>query len=202
MLLQIRARSARDDQAGEPARDAVDSLLDCHARIRGFHAMALRLGEVERAAEAEIGDAASRIERYFTVALPLHVEDEERSLLPRLLGLDPSLDQAVFAMRDEHRAIEAGLARVVELCALFTRSPSLHAERRRELLEAAHALDEHWDRHLGGEEALIFPAMRARLSPDEMAAIAGEMRDRRRDGEAATAFDSIAPRGEGTLTRE
>ena len=46
------------------------------------------------AAEPRVGvlEASRRCERYFSEALPLHVEDEEQSLLPRRRGRTPELD--------------------------------------------------------------------------------------------------------------
>lgn len=184
MLLRIRDRKQGPDEAEARPRDAVDLLLDCHARIRSFHGLALKLADTASPTPDEITGAATSVVRYFTLALPLHVDDEERSILPRLLGRDPALDQALEAMRAEHRDIESGLAQVVTLCAQLRDAPARHAELREALARAAHALDGAWLRHLGGEEALVFPAMRARLDAEAMRAILTEMRARR-DGAPA-----------------
>ncbi len=175
MLLRIRAR---DDDERRP-RDAVDLLLDCHARIRSFHALAVKLGEAESPTHAEIIEAAGGVIRYFTLALPLHVEDEETSILPRLTGLDPALDQALSTMRAEHRDIESGLQIVVDHCAQLRAEPARHGELRATLADAAHALDAAWFAHLGAEERVVFPAMRERLDAEAMTAILAEMRARR-----------------------
>jgi iron-sulfur cluster repair protein YtfE (RIC family) len=179
VLLRIRDRKQGPEEPDERPRDAVDLLLDCHARIRSFHGLAVKLADTASPTPDEITGAAASVIRYFTLALPLHVDDEERSILPRLRGRDPALDQALEAMRAEHRDIESGLAQVVHLCAQLRDAPARHAELRGALSRAAHALDGAWLRHLGAEEALVFPAMRALLDADAMRAILAEMRGRR-----------------------
>src|SRR6185503_9035331 len=78
------------------------SLLDCHERIRRFTALALELGRVAPpgAPEAleQIREAAAGVPRYFTVALPLHSADEEQSVEPRLVALDPALGETFARM--------------------------------------------------------------------------------------------------------
>ncbi len=79
---------------GKPAAagDAVGLLLECHERIRSFLALARRIAEVGPSAPGTVPEAAARVRRYFTEALPLHARDEEESILPRLRGLDPTVD--------------------------------------------------------------------------------------------------------------
>ena len=64
---------------GKPAApgDAVDLLLECHQRIRAFLDLADRLGPPGPDPAQAVADAAARVHRYFTLALPLHARDEE-----------------------------------------------------------------------------------------------------------------------------
>jgi len=79
-MLQILGASTHDPATGGPA----DLLLACHVCIRAFTALAGRLASADPAPDAEVAAAAQRVHRYHFVALPLHQEDEERSIAPRL----------------------------------------------------------------------------------------------------------------------
>src|SRR4051812_25565021 len=91
-------------QIGSPKEppDIVDILLECHERIRSFTGLARRLASTHGLSEEEVRDAAARVTRYFSEALPLHVADEEQSILPRLSGRSPELDAALNGMQREH----------------------------------------------------------------------------------------------------
>jgi iron-sulfur cluster repair protein YtfE (RIC family) len=166
---------------GKPrqAQDVVDLLLECHERIRGFTALARRLGGAAGVADAEVADAAAKVRRYFVEALPLHAADEEESLLPRLRGRDPAVDRELEAMHREHDEHQAILGRVVALCDALAADPSRHRELGPALAEAAGALERHFEAHLAREEEVIFPAVRRELGDSERARIAEELRARR-----------------------
>src|SRR5512138_2428637 len=100
-----------------PGGDVVDALLDCHQRIREFTSLAVRLAGARGLPDEEIRDAAARVHRYFSVALPLHARDEEESLLPRLEGLDPDVDRELAEMMREHAEHGDPTDRVVAACA-------------------------------------------------------------------------------------
>src|SRR5262245_13477398 len=82
--------------------DLVDLLLDCHRRIRRFASTARHLADADAVTDAEAREASAATARYFTVALPLHVRDEEDSIVPRLLGRDPQVDAALREMSRQH----------------------------------------------------------------------------------------------------
>jgi iron-sulfur cluster repair protein YtfE (RIC family) len=157
----------------------VDLLLECHERIRFFLAMARRLAEARGAAPEEIAGTAGRVHRYFTQALPLHAEDEERSILPRLRGLDAEVDRELAAMEREHAEHEGPLGALVGACAALAEAPGRHAALAPDVGAATAELERHFDAHLAREERVIFPALRRLLSPDADAAIVGEIRARR-----------------------
>lgn len=172
---------------GRPAAagDAVDLLLECHGRIRHFLAMARRIGEAPVGDVAEVADAAGRVVRYFTQALPLHARDEEDSILPRLRGRDPALDRALADMAREHGEHEPPLAALVAACAAVARDPARHAALAGDVLAPTAELERHFAGHLAREEEVVFPAMRRLLSPADDAAIVAEIRRRRGVGELA-----------------
>jgi len=168
-------------QPGKPAAptDAVELLLECHGRIRDFVALARRLGEAHGVAPDAIADAAFRVHRYFTLALPLHARDEEDSVLPRLRGRDPAVDTELATMVREHREHERPLGALVEACAYLARDPGRHGELASTVNRAAGELDRHFVAHLAREEAVIFPALRQVLGRDADAAVVKEIRLRR-----------------------
>ena len=174
---------------GKPAApaDSVDLLLECHGRIRTFLALARRLGEARGAAPADVAEAALRVERYFTQALPLHAQDEEESVAPRLRGRDRRVDAELEAMVREHREHERPLGVLLGGCASLARDPGRHAELAAMVERAAAELERHFAAHLAREEEVIFPAMRRLLDRTGDAGIVKEIRLRRRRGAAADA---------------
>jgi iron-sulfur cluster repair protein YtfE (RIC family) len=160
----------------KPAVDETPAglVLDCHARIRSFSGLAVTLATAA-APDAEIADAAARVHRYFTQALPLHVADEEQSLAPRLRRYAPEAMAALTDMEREHRDHESALAGLIAAWASIADDPG----RRAASADAAAHLRAELERHLAAEERLVVPAL-ARLPADEQHAILDEMRARRR----------------------
>ncbi len=174
-----------------PARgDAVDLLLECHDRIRSFLALARRVAEAGPAERDAIPEAATRVHRYFTQALPLHARDEEDSILPRLRGRDPEVDRALEDMAREHAEHEPPLARLTGACEALARAPDRHAALAPTIAAATGELEAHFAGHLRREEEVIFPAMRRLLDRAEDAAIVRELRARRGVVDRA---ESVAP---------
>lgn len=162
-----------------PAEDLISLLLECHGRIRSFTDLAARLAEGGGAAPAEVAEAAERVRRYFTEALPLHARDEEESILPRLAGRDRQLDAALVAMHHEHAEHEPALERLVVLCAQLAAAPERHAELAPALASVAAALREMFDRHLAREESTVFPAVERYVDDEGRRQIVRELRARR-----------------------
>src|SRR4051812_19767490 len=80
-------------------------VLACHERMRAFLTLAARVAAGD-APGPDIAEAASRLHRYFTVSLPLHVADEEQSIEPRLLAHVPALAAPIARMHDEHASTQ------------------------------------------------------------------------------------------------
>ena len=169
---------------GKPAApgDAVDLLLECHARIRDFLALARRLGEAGQPSPEAVADAAVRVHRYFTLALPLHARDEEESIAPRLRGREPALDAELDAMVREHVEHERPLGLLAAACAELARDPGRHAELAGVLTQATAELVRHFGEHLAREEDVILPAVRRLLDGATDAVIVKEIRLRRHQG--------------------
>lgn len=159
--------------------DVVALLLACHERIRSFVAIA-RLAATREASDEEVVQALARVERYFEEALPLHVADEEESLVPRLRGRDRELEEALEAMRAQHAEHDAALVALLGASASLRERPR-DEERRRALAAAAERLEAAFAEHLALEERVVFPAIRRLLSPEVQREVVRELRARRRE---------------------
>jgi iron-sulfur cluster repair protein YtfE (RIC family) len=173
--------------APRPSEGIVELLLECHARIRSFSDLAVRLGEAPAPSPAEVADAAARVRRYFAEALPLHARDEEESVLPRLRGRDPAVDAELLAMAREHAEHEAPVAALTGACDEIARDPTRAPALLRGVGRAAAELERHFAAHLRREESVIFPALRRLLDPAADAEIVREIRARRGAGSIPTA---------------
>jgi hemerythrin-like domain-containing protein len=169
---------------GESARkrldgDVVALLLDCHERIRRFSGLATHLSSADRPA-AEIREAAEELHRYFTLAFPLHVVDEEQSLRPRLLRhpLEPDVASALETMSAEHVTGETLLEPLVAAWGELARHPS-RDDIRAATLGGANRFRALLLDHLAVEESTLFPVIAERFSPAEVSDVLREMRLRR-----------------------
>ncbi len=189
MLLTIGQAPAGASPGAEDA-GPVALLLACHARIRDFGALARRIAGAVDAPASHVGDAARDLHRYHTLALPLHQADEDLTVRPRLeaAASAPEVRAALARMGDEHVALELVLAELCPLWATLRDDPTRLPELAPRLIAPTDALIALWDQHLAPEEALIFPALAAVLSPAENAAIAAEIRARRDAERAAGGF--------------
>jgi len=162
----------------QQSEDLVDLLLACHGRIRMFLELAIAIGERADASEDDVVDGTSRVQRYFSQALPLHVEDEEQGVLPRLQGRSSEVDAAIERMCEEHDRHVAPLRRLLALCGSLCAAPR-DAVARTEITDAGRQLLAEVEPHLEAEERIVFPAIRALLTLEEQRAIVQELRRRR-----------------------
>lgn len=145
--------------------DPLALLQACHGRIRNFLATARRIAEAESAPEQDVREAATAVRRYFHVALPLHVLDEDESVEPRLrraeAGVGADLDAALTRMTAEHREMDPMLERLVALCDELRDEPSRLPSVRGELRAVLDGVEPLMARHLESEERWMFPAVAA-----------------------------------------
>lgn len=156
----------------------VGLLLECHERIRSFGAIAEAIGRQREASPDELREACARCRRYFAEALPLHVADEEESILPRLRGKDTVLDAALGTMQAQHEQHAPVLSQLLDELDRVHGDPGDEAARAR-LGELASGLKKDFETHLANEEDVIFPKLAALLSPAEQDTIIAELRERR-----------------------
>jgi iron-sulfur cluster repair protein YtfE (RIC family) len=168
-------KSLRKVERTEPSLVAL--LSECHQRIRHFIRLA---GEIAARTEApleQVVQACEDVKRYFSIAFPLHVADEEQSVLPRLHPRCPQLEQALNDMPRQH------LEHAPKLQGLLARLDAVRATPRDSRLRAelgslAAELEQELSAHLALEEDLIFPAL-AQLETGVQEQIVAELRARR-----------------------
>ena len=155
--------------------ELLDLFSACHERIRrtlrGLAALSTEEGRHDPRAPA----TAVACARYLRVGLPLHAQDEDLSLAPRLrelLELDPATLELLDELEDEHDAIETEMPAVLApLDAIAAGQPALVLPERLDALLQAH---------LKKEESEIFPWVR-QLPIEAQEAIIRELRHRRTD---------------------
>jgi iron-sulfur cluster repair protein YtfE (RIC family) len=179
MIIQLRFKPA--ESAPE---NAFQLLLDCHARIREFSIIALRLARQVDARPHERSEAATALVRYFTEALPRHVADEDQSLAPRLLqaGMSPKGIEALLEMTRQHADIEVLLRTLVPIWNDLAAAPERHPALEPELTRNSERLAAQLESHVFLEEQSLFPEARTLLTPEEALAVLAEMRARRAPG--------------------
>ncbi len=165
--------------SSKESSDVVGLLLACHERIRFFVDLARRLAEAQDASLEEVRAAAARVVRYFSESLPLHVEDEEESILPRLSGREPALDGALETMQREHQEHEPQLRLLVQLCQSIEAHPERFRESRESLKQVAADLERHFHAHLDVEERVVLPAINSLLTQQDRDTMLAELRARR-----------------------
>ena len=145
--------------------DPFERLLHTHRRIEE------RLEELLAAApraDPASDEVVKDVLGFFARAGQKHVDDEERTLFPRLRAL-PALAPILAALEEEHRE-HARLERALEEAAPGNRAA------------AARALADAYRAHIEREERTLFPAARAALTPEVLRALGEEMAERRGGG--------------------
>jgi hypothetical protein len=111
-------------------------------------------------------------------ALPLHYADEDDDLFPRLRQRclpEDDIDGLVARLEAEHRETEVALPALIAALACMADGALPAPEDRAALLFQAQAQR----RHMILENAVLLPLARARLAPDDRAAMLARMRARR-----------------------
>ena len=158
-----------------------EMLYACHERVqRSLDLLSRLVAHVrQHGTDDQAARAAQDVMRYFDIAAPLHHEDEERHVFPRL-EQGPQLREAIARLRAEHDEFHRlwGLLRA-QLQAVATGGTGLDIDA---LAQAAQAfVDIHID-HVATENDQVFPAARAQVQREgdtARAAIGNEMAHRR-----------------------
>ena len=170
--MQLLSRPAHDDPA-----DPLALLLACHERIERHLDGLGELAAVQDLDDPRIPPTVDALRRYFSEGLPLHGQDEDLSLTPRLLALgpDPELEALLSRMHAEHVQMDEALPDLLHLLSLVLEGDELALPH----LMSHHAMLSLLLRdHMAMEEATIFPRIQA-LPEAERCAIVLEIRARR-----------------------
>ncbi|MCA9640399.1 MAG: hemerythrin domain-containing protein [Myxococcales bacterium] len=155
----------------------LDMLQHCHRNIRRFSSGLVRLAEVEHLDDPAVIDGVRACARYFREGLPLHAQDEDLSLTPRLeqLSLRPQEISALWQMFTQHQQIDTLTAEVLAMLdAVVTQEPV----DRMGFLGLARELRTLLMAHIELEEAVLFPRI-LELPPRSLTSMVREMRTRR-----------------------
>lgn len=169
-LVQLGAAPARTETLQ-------DLIMECHTRIRHFSRLALTIAARPELSADEVKEGAAQCLRYFTVALPLHVQDEEDSIAPRLTGHSPELDATLAQMRAQHLEHETRVEAQLKALDAVIKRPN--AVTRRQLALVSATLETDFEAHLRLEELQILPLFNKLLKPSVQAEIIKELRARR-----------------------
>ena len=159
-----------------------EMLEACHDRVRRSLALLGRLVEHidARGHDEQSRGAARDVLRYFDLAAPHHHEDEERHVFPRLLASgDAGLTADVLRLRADHERMAAlwgALRGVLQRWAAPDAAGAIDAATRSAVVDFRAA----YDGHIELEEERVFPAARALVDADALAAMGTEMAARRR----------------------
>jgi len=172
----FNARSASFDSP-------IEMLKLCHEKIRRFARLTQRLGRhMEKSSiDAAAQEAAELVLRYFTVAAPLHHQDEEDDLFPALRNLSV---ESLGAMEHQalHRNLQALEAEHNQLTSLWNEvAVWLKALCQHTVTPPPPCLNIFavtYTAHADREEKLIYPYAKA-LKLDTLRQIGQRMAERR-----------------------
>jgi hemerythrin-like domain-containing protein len=179
MPIQIGAKpdSSFDDPLG--------LLSDCHRRIEKFLAQLIRITEQARGGPLteSLTEPMATALRYFARAAPLHTQDEEASLFPRLRDTrSPDATGALDALdrlEADHRVADASHAEVDALGNQWLRAGSLSTDEADRLLTVLRSLQALYARHIEVEDTAVFPLAGRLLEERDLATVGREMATRR-----------------------
>jgi hemerythrin-like domain-containing protein len=163
-----------------------EMLEACHERVQRSLALLDRLVEHVhgQGLDADARSAARDVLRYFDLAAPLHHEDEERHVLPRLAASADAESRALAALlQQEHRRQETLWQVLREPLAAWAAEPAEGAAPPPERFPAPDALSEFqalYARHIAREESVAYPQARADFPAAALAAMSEDMTARRR----------------------
>ena len=156
--------------------DPLAMLSACHVRIRKQLATLARLERhlPEHGHDDDARAAARAILRYFDTAAIHHHQDEEASLLPRLVARVPEARSLSDRLMREHGELAERWRKLRPLLSGIAAGQRavLPPKLVREIAAAYHA-------HIELEESELIPLAREALPADEVATIGREMAERR-----------------------
>ncbi len=134
--------------------DPVAAFLACHARIRTFCDGLSRMAALSDLGDPRVPASAAQAHRYFSIALPLHAADEDRSLAPRLHAVAPDCDGLMEALARDHAQIDQCLLRLNPMLEALSQGEIVPVEALREQVDTLRGI---LLPHIEREERELFP---------------------------------------------
>ncbi|WP_431260196.1 hemerythrin domain-containing protein [Roseateles chitinivorans] len=151
----------------------------CHERMERTLDLLERLGAhvATHGCDAQATDAAKDVLRYFTIAAPLHHEDEELHVFPRLR--EQGNGELADRLLADHREMETRWAAIVpDLTAI--RDGSMPGGTLAAARERSQTFATLYRRHIDAEDHDAYPAASAATPDPEQRLMGEEMAGRRR----------------------
>jgi hemerythrin-like domain-containing protein len=165
--------------------DPLGLLSDCHRRIERFLGLLITVTADARggALSAEQREALVAAGRYFREAAPKHIEDEERSLFPRMRDSPDRQVRAALAtikeLEEDHVVVDRAHIEVDSLVERWVDDGSLPASDARRLVTVLEELRTIYERHIAIEDHDVFPLAGRVLNEAAITQIGREMAERR-----------------------
>lgn len=159
-----------------------EMLVSCHERVQRSLRLLLRLGEhlQAHACDEPARQAARDVLRYFDRAAPLHHQDEEQHVFPRVLTAgDVALVATITRLQADHATMEAQWQAVrgdLERIADDRDGSTRLADGSLTVWQGFAAL---YSEHIALEEAQVYPAAQALTPPETLRTMGAEMAARR-----------------------
>jgi hemerythrin-like domain-containing protein len=158
-----------------------DMLEACHERVLRSLDLLGRLVDyiISKGHDTQTQSAAADVLRYFDLAAPLHHQDEEQHVFPRLLAQGSAAQRdTVQRLQVEHRRMEQDWA-VLRTALLRWREHGCTEAVNATTREAAARFAALYTEHLNTEDTLVFPAALALTPKGELERMGAEMQARR-----------------------
>jgi iron-sulfur cluster repair protein YtfE (RIC family) len=161
--------------------DPLGMLHDCHRRIEHFLNIVCVVADraAGRALTDEESAAIQAALSYFRTGGQRHSADEEQSLFPRMRAELAEQLPEIGGLEHDHRDAERLHARVDSIYSAWIANQAIPPDRQSELKTATDQLKKLYEQHIQIEEKIVFPRAAQTLTPEALAAIGQEFRDRR-----------------------
>lgn len=181
----IKIQNSRTISADNSFRNPLGLMSDCHRRIEMFFDRLLEIARADRGGRLSESrrEALDTALRYFAAGAPLHTQDEEESLFPRLRAEGSPAALAAIkvleALDEDHRAAEAAHLEIDTLGRRWLADGTLGAEEAERLIDLIVSLRETYRRHIDVEDNLLFPLAGKVLAAEVIEKVGREMAERR-----------------------
>jgi hemerythrin-like domain-containing protein len=161
--------------------DPLGMLHDCHRRIEHFLNIVCVVADraAGRALSEEESAGIQAALSYFRTGGQRHNADEEQSLFPRMRAAGAESVPEIGGLEHDHRDAELLHAKVDTIYSAWIANQVIPPQQQSELKAATDQLKRLYEQHIAIEEKVVFPRAAQMLTPEAIAAMGQELRDRR-----------------------